>query len=80
MKNNYKQAQAVNLAETTLEGFIEYYNHNIPASFPRATREALEQFQTTHANLFADSKMWTIDKHRRRLMDWLPSYHAAVAI
>jgi hypothetical protein len=77
VKENYKLALEVNFAEMTLEGFAEYYNKNIPASFPRATKEALKQFQTTFPNLFAESKTWTIDKHRRRLMDWLPSYHEA---
>jgi hypothetical protein len=74
VKNNYKQEQEVNFAETTLDGFIEYYNKNIPASFPRATKEALTEFKTTHTALFDDNGLWTIDKHRRRLMDWLPSY------
>lgn len=77
MKNNYKQEQEVNFAVMTLDDFIDYYNQNIPASFPRATKEALQEFQATHATLFDDSKLWTIDKHRRRLMDWLPSYHEA---
>lgn len=78
VKNNYKQEQAVNLAEMETENFIDYYNQNIPDSFPKATKEALAQFQVSHTALFADSKLWTIDKHRRRLMDWLPSYHIAV--
>ncbi len=77
MKENRKQMQEVNLVETPLEVFVDYYNKNIPASFPKATKEALEQFQETHPGLFDDNKMWTIDKHRRRLMDWLPSYHEA---
>lgn len=64
--------------ENSLDKFIEYYNQNIPASYPRATVAALEQFQATHAILFDEKKTWTIDKHRRRLMDWLPSYHAEV--
>jgi hypothetical protein len=78
VKFNYKKEQEVNFVENSLSKFIEYYNQNIPASYPRATVAALEQFQVTHAILFDDKKTWTIDKHRRRLMDWLPSYHAEV--
>ncbi|MFA6253909.1 MAG: hypothetical protein WC640_01445 [Candidatus Paceibacterota bacterium] len=74
MKADYKKEQEINFADMTLEGFANYYNKNIPASFPRATKEALEEFKTTHATLFDTSGRWTIDKHRRRLMDWLPSY------
>ncbi|MFA6475983.1 MAG: hypothetical protein WCV68_01055 [Candidatus Paceibacterota bacterium] len=78
MKFNYKAEQEKNFVETSLEAFVLYYNQNIPESHPRATVAALEQFQATHAVLFDDKKTWTIDKHRRRLMDWLPSYHAEV--
>ncbi|MCX6741491.1 MAG: hypothetical protein NTY61_03790 [Candidatus Parcubacteria bacterium] len=78
MKYNYKQEQEINFVATTQEGFMAYYNQNIPASFPRATAEALTEFKNSHASLFDDSGLWTIDKHRRRLMDWLPSYRATV--
>ena len=78
MKINYKKEQEINFAEMTLVEFANYYNQNIPASFPRATKEALEEFKSTHATMFDASDLWTIDKHRRRLMDWLPSYRAVV--
>lgn len=74
MKDNRKKEQEVNFVGTPLEVFIQYYNKNIPASFPRATTRALEQFQASHPVLFDESKLWTIDKHRRRLMDWLILY------
>ena len=74
MKNNYKKEQEVNFAVMTLADFVHYYNKTTPMAMPRATKEALVEFQTTHATLFDESKMWTIDKHRRRVMDWLPSY------
>jgi hypothetical protein len=75
VKNNYKQELEINFAEMTLVEFANYYNKNIPASFPRATKLALEEFKTVHPTLFDTKGLWTIDKHRRRLMDWLPSYH-----
>ncbi|OHA60336.1 MAG: hypothetical protein A2607_01930 [Candidatus Vogelbacteria bacterium RIFOXYD1_FULL_42_15] len=78
MKFNYKQEQEVNFVGKTLTDFVDYYNQNIPPVFPRATAKALEKFQTDHPGLFDDSKLWTIDKHRRRLMDWLQSYQETV--
>ncbi|MFA5022848.1 MAG: hypothetical protein WC385_02445 [Candidatus Paceibacterota bacterium] len=78
MKANYKKEQEINFAEMTLVQFANYYNKNIPASFPRATKEALEEFKIAHAGLFDAKGLWTIDKHRRRLMDWLPSFHSVV--
>jgi len=78
VKEDYKKEQEVNFNELSMEEFILYYNQNIPISFPEATKEALKEFQETHASLFDKSKAWTIDKHRRRVIDWLPSYNKVV--
>jgi hypothetical protein len=59
---------------TTISVFMDYYNQNIPASYPHATRESLEAFRKANPGLFGEGKKWSIDKHRKRLMDWLPSY------
>lgn len=56
---------------TSLIIFIENYNKSIPEDFPRATRKALKQFQITHPTLFKNTDDWSIEKHRKRLMDWL---------
>ena len=61
----------LNLIEKTLSGFVHYYNENIPDTFPRASVKALQMFKAGHAELFKDSTEWTIDKHRKKLMDWL---------
>lgn len=65
---------AFNQTGTTLSVFMESYNKNIPVSFPRANTEALKQFQATHPMLFGESGEWSVDKHRKRLMDWLVSH------
>ncbi len=59
---------------TTISVFMDYYNQNIPVNYPHATRESLEAFKKAYPGLFGDGKKWSIDKHRKRLMDWLPSY------
>lgn len=51
--------------------FREYYNDNIPKSFPKATPDDLKEFKSTHSSLFEGTKGWVIEKHRKRLMDWL---------
>lgn len=64
----------INFAKTSLLDFITYYNQNIPKSFPRASQEMLEKFRRTHAGLFdGGSDEWIIEKHRKRVMDWLSS-------
>ncbi len=52
--------------------FIKYYNQNVPAGFPLVSRKLLERFQASHASLFKKGDLWTIDQHRKKIMDWLP--------
>jgi hypothetical protein len=63
-----------NVAETSTADFLQYYNLNVPTAFPRASLAALEEFKKTHLALFGKKSTWSIDKHRKRLMDWLFSY------
>ena len=57
-----------------LASFMESYNTTAPKSFPRASIETLKQFQETYPSLFKNAGAWSIDKHRKRFMDWT-SYH-----
>jgi hypothetical protein len=63
-----------NLIETSTSDFVQYYNKNIPETFPRASLSTLERFQANYPELFKRSGKWTIDKHRKKLMDWLSSH------
>ena len=63
----------VNCLVTPPADFIDSYNHSIPVGFPRATAVRLKEFQATHPLLFKKGDGWSIDKHRKRLMDWLSS-------
>ena len=65
--NEFEQNQVV----TSLAVFIENYNKSIPEDFPRATNKALKEFQIKHPILFKKSDEWSIEKHRKKLMDWL---------
>jgi len=70
-KNN-KQPDA-NSIPTSSAIFIQYYNENIPGIFPHVTTKTLEKFQLAHPALFKGGSEWIIDKHRKKLMDWLVS-------
>ena len=78
MKEKKNPADDVNLMSKSLIDFVHYYNKNVPEVFPRASVKALEKFQVTYPALFGTSKEWTIDKHRKKLMDWLVSYKELV--
>jgi len=61
-----------------LLAFLESYNQNIPETFPNASIEILKKFQSLHPMLFKDGNLWSAARHRKRLIDWLFSYHAGV--
>ena len=75
MKQKNKELE-LNRLVTALPVFMESYNHSIPAGFPHASVEELKEFQVTHPLLFKHGDEWSIDKHRKRLMDWLASHRA----
>lgn len=75
MKNKRdKEQQELNEAPVTLAVFLESYNKNIPMSFPRASVAILKKFQDTHPALFNQKDGWSVDRHRKKVMDWLSSY------
>lgn len=74
MKRGNKNEQEEIQSAKSIGDFVEYYNENIPKSFPKATKEALIKFRATHPSLFKDSSKWVADKHRKRLIDWLAVY------
>ena len=58
--------------ELTLKDFIVCYNKGIPQTYPQATPAMLSKFRAAHPQLFKDCELWTLEIHRKKLMDWLP--------
>ncbi len=58
--------------QVTMTAFLAAYNQNMPASFPRASLGLLEKFKVAHETLFAHGDSWSLERHRKKLMDWLP--------
>ena len=44
----------------------------MPATFPRATLSLLNSFRETHTTIFKHGDLWSLDQHRKKLMDWIP--------
>jgi hypothetical protein len=61
----------------TLSDFLALYNENLPLAFPRVSEDLLKEFRTGHMGLFPAGKGWTLDQHRRKVMDWLRSRQVA---
>jgi hypothetical protein len=64
----------VNRETTPLAAFMESYNKSAPKGLPQASVQNLKQFQSAYPSLFKNSSDWSIDKHRKRFMDWISSH------
>lgn len=52
--------------------FLRSYNKNIPEDFPKASTPLLHKFKDANAALFKRGELWSLDLHRKKVMDWLP--------
>ena len=75
-----KEELDLNLVEMDTKKFKDDYNRSIPDSFPRVTVGILNIFQETYPSLFKRNKLWTIDKHRKKVMDWHASYNRRMLV
>lgn len=60
--------------QLTLEEFSVSYNEGLPAGYPAVTKPLLKIFRTNNAHFFKQADAWSLDQHRKKVMDWLPSY------
>lgn len=67
-KKNMKEAPVL----IPVSEFLESYNKNMPAGWPRATAVLLQKFRDAHEALFTHGDLWSLDQHRKKIMDWLP--------
>jgi len=57
----------------SLSEFLKSYNEGLPAQFPRASLPLLREFKKEHTALFKRGDSWSLDQHRKVVMNWLPS-------
>jgi hypothetical protein len=69
-----KQTTVVEPSEAlmSLGNFLKQYNQTIPSSFPQASISLLKKFKSTHTGLFKHGNLWSLDEHRKKILDWLP--------
>lgn len=58
----------------SLPDFLELYNEQLPAAFPRASAALLKEFRKAHTELFKSGGVWSLDQHRKKVMDWLRAH------
>ena len=56
----------------TMTEFLESYNQNMPKDRPLVSLEILQKFKDEHLSLFKNKGLWSLDQHRKRMIDWLP--------
>lgn len=69
---NYLKEPALNEILLSLNEFLISYNKNMPANFSQVSEEQLLKFKDEHGSLFRNSDKWSLDLHRKKLIDWLP--------
>ena len=60
--------------KVTIATFLESYNENLPTAFPRASLPLLREYRGKYPGQFKEDGLWSLDQHRKRVMDWLPMY------
>ena len=70
MTKTPKATPSNELSLTTLQ-FLDNYNRNIPRNYPHVSLDLLERFKSEHLSLFKADGLWTLDKHRKHMIDWL---------
>ena len=63
----------------SLSEFLKSYNEGLPIQFPRASLPLLREFKKEHSALFKHNDLWSLDQHRKVVMNWLPSRCKAVS-
>jgi len=58
--------------------FLQSYNNNMPKNLPQASAALLEKFKEEHLTLFKSDDLWSLDLHRKKLIDWLPRNSGAL--
>jgi hypothetical protein len=58
----------------TMLDFLKSYNQGLPSQFPAASQVLLKEFYNSNSHLFKDADVWTLDQHRKKVMDWIPQH------
>jgi hypothetical protein len=71
MKSNIPE-QKLNEIELSLAQFLESFNENMPDNLSQVSEAQLIKFKEEHASFFRKGDTWSLDLHRKKVMDWLP--------
>ncbi len=52
--------------------FLESFNKNMPQGYPHVSLAILKRFKDAHLSMFKADGLWSLDHHRKRMIEWLP--------
>ncbi|MDP2593745.1 MAG: hypothetical protein Q8P36_00165 [bacterium] len=64
----------------TLAEFLRSYNTGLPEQFPRASLPLLRAYKLQYPAQFKEDGLWSLDIHRKKVMDWLPMHLKSLAV
>ncbi|MFA6585423.1 MAG: hypothetical protein WCS97_03195 [Candidatus Paceibacterota bacterium] len=68
----YGEELKVSEVRMPLADFLKSYNKGLPESFPRSSTILLKQYKDLHPLFFKHGDLWSLDEHRKKVMDWIP--------
>ncbi len=73
----YSEELSISEMRISLADFLKSYNKNLPTGFPKASTALLKKFKETHPLFFKHGDLWSLDEHRKKIIDWLPPRNQA---
>ncbi len=74
----YIEELSVSEVRMTLADFIKSYNKGLPSGFPRSSAALLKKYKELHPLFFKHGDLWSLDEHRKKIIDWLPQQLEAI--
>jgi hypothetical protein len=74
----YSEELSVSEARVPLADFLKSYNKGLPKGFPRSSTALLKKYKVLHPLFFKHGDLWSLDEHRKKVLDWIPQELEAV--
>lgn len=68
----YVEELSISEVRMPLANFLKSYNEGLPKSFPRSSVALLKKYKELHPLFFKHGDLWSLDEHRKKILDWLP--------
>ena len=74
----YVEELSISEIRMPLGDFLKSYNKGLPNGFPRSSVNLLKSYKKLHPLFFKHGDLWSLDEHRKKIMDWIPQQMAAL--